>query len=111
MKPHTIIEYNLLLKAQSQMIGDGLYISALEIARYHHERWDGNGYPDNLSGEDIPLSARIMSIVDVFDALIAKRPYKDNISYRNSIEIIKKGSGCQFDPKIVAIFRNLPISL
>jgi len=72
-----------------------------DICRFHHERWDGAGYPDGLSGEDIPLSARILAIVDVYDALVSTRVYKPALSHEKAMEIIKSGAGTQFDPVIV----------
>ncbi len=77
---------------------------AKEIARSHHERWDGAGYPDALSGESIPVSARLMAIADVFDALISKRVYKPAISFAGAREIIVAQRGLQFDPDIVDAF-------
>lgn len=76
------------------------------MAAYHHERWDGKGYPNGLGGEDIPLSARIMSVADVFDALVSRRCYKPPFSYDTALNIIQEGAGSQFDPKIVAAFLN-----
>jgi len=73
----------------------------IAIAQSHHEKWDGTGYPDGTSGEDIPLSARIMAITDVYDALRSQRPYKEPFSHEKSIEIIIEGSGTAFDPGIV----------
>lgn len=75
-----------------------------EIVLYHHERWDGKGYPCNLKGTEIPLCARIMSIADVYDALTQERCYKSAFSKEKAIEIMKDGSGTQFDPIILAIF-------
>ncbi len=75
-----------------------------EIARYHHERWDGKGYPEGLKGEEIPLSARIVAIADVYDALTSKRPYKDAYSHEKAVEIIADERGKQFDPEIVDVF-------
>ena len=77
------------------------------IARYHHERWDGCGYPDGLAGEEIPLSARIMAVADVYDALRSKRCYKNPFSHRQSREIIEKGSGTRFDPAVVEVFLSM----
>ena len=74
---------------------------ALDIAYCHHEHWDGNGYPQQLKGEEIPLSARLMAIADVYDALISKRVYKNSCTHEKSIAIIKEGSGSQFDPDLV----------
>ncbi len=77
---------------------------AYEIARYHHERWDGNGYPDGLKGEEIPLHARIMSIADVFDAVSSDRCYRVALPMDECIRIMKKGAGTQFDPELVELF-------
>jgi len=78
-----------------------------DICRHHHERWDGKGYPDNLAGTDIPLSARMLAIVDVYDALISPRVYKPAMSHAQAKEIILDGSGTQFDPDLVAVFNDL----
>ncbi|MCL1999150.1 MAG: response regulator [Turicibacter sp.] len=74
------------------------------IAGYHHERWDGTGYPYGLKGEDIPIQGRIMQIADVYDALISKRPYRDPFSHEQAIAIIMAAKGTQFDPKIAEVF-------
>ena len=73
---------------------------ATNVAHYHHERWDGNGYPKGLKGEEIPLEARIMAIADVYDALVSKRVYKDEFSFEKANEIILDGMGKQFDPNL-----------
>jgi len=77
---------------------------AEEMALFHHERWDGKGYPCGLKGEEIPLCARIMSLVDVYDALTSKRPYKDPYSHEKAMGIIVEGRGTQFDPDLVDEF-------
>ncbi|MCR5303361.1 MAG: HD domain-containing protein [Lachnospiraceae bacterium] len=79
---------------------------AKNLAGYHHEKWNGSGYPEGLSGEDIPLSARIMAVADVFDALVSKRCYKDAFSYDDALGIIKKDSGTHFDPLVADAFLN-----
>ena len=79
---------------------------AMEIAGGHHEKWDGSGYPKGLEGNEIPLSARIIAIADVFDALSSKRVYKDNFGFENSVEIINEGAGKHFDPELVKVFNN-----
>jgi PAS domain S-box-containing protein len=75
-----------------------------EITRYHHERWDGSGYPNGLKGEEIPLAARIVSLVDVYDALTSKRPYKEAFSHEEACRVILSESGHLFDPVVVAAF-------
>ena len=82
---------------------DYLY-EAKNLATYHHERWDGKGYPAGLSGEGIPLSSRIMAVADVFDALISTRSYKKGFPYEKALEIIREESGSHFDPNVVDAF-------
>ena len=79
---------------------------AKEIAHWHHEKYDGSGYPDGLAGDDIPLSARLMAVADVFDALITPRVYKSAMSFEKAKEIIAEGSGNHFDPDITDVFLN-----
>lgn len=80
---------------------------AADVAAYHHEKWDGSGYNEGLSGENIPLSARIMAIADVFDALISKRCYKSEFSLDEAFKIIKESAGSHFDPTLASIFLEL----
>ena len=82
----------------------GYLLEAEDMAHYHHEKWNGKGYPDGLEAEEIPLSARIMAVADVFDALVSKRSYKDGMPFEKAMEIIKEGSGSHFDPQIVNAF-------
>ncbi|MBF0568929.1 MAG: HD domain-containing protein [Nitrospirae bacterium] len=84
---------------------------AVAVVVYHHEKYDGNGYLGRLAGEDIPITARIFSIADVFDALTSKRPYKEPYSYEKSIEILKEGSGKHFDPELLEVFTGLSAEL
>lgn len=74
------------------------------IARHHHEKWDGSGYPDKLAGAEIPIEARIVALADVYDALLSKRPYKLPMSQSKTVEIIREGSGRHFDPAVVESF-------
>ncbi len=74
---------------------------------YHHERWDGKGYPDGIKGEDIPIGARIISIADVYQALTSDRPYRKAYSKKDAVKIIKNGSGTQFDPQVVNAFLEI----
>ena len=78
-----------------------------DIAKHHHEKWNGTGYPDKLKGEEIPLCARIMAIADVFDALVSPRIYKSPMSYEEAFNIIKEGSSIHFDPVIAEEFLNI----
>lgn len=77
---------------------------AKEIIRYHHERYDGMGYPDHLSGNNIPLESSIMAVADAFDAMTSERPYRKAMSYQEALNILKKNSGAQFSPEIVEHF-------
>ena len=89
-------------------IGDDEYIKiASDVAAYHHEKWNGSGYNEGLSGTDIPLCARIMAIADVFDALISKRCYKEKIPVDEAFDIIKDSSGTHFDPTLTSIFLDI----
>jgi len=83
---------------------DSFLDTARDIAYFHHERWDGTGYPLGLKGDNIPLSGRIVAIADVYDALTSIRPYKKALSHEESIKIIMEGSGTQFDPYLTQIF-------
>ena len=75
-----------------------------DIALCHHERWDGEGYPRGLRGEEIPLSARILSLADVYDALTTSRPYKEAWTHRQAVEWIGERGGSQFDPDVISVF-------
>ena len=78
--------------------------TAYDVARYHHERWNGKGYPEGLKETDIPFAARIMAIADVFDAISAKRCYRDAMPLETCFQIIKEGAGKDFDPELVKLF-------
>lgn len=89
-------------------VEDEAYIEiASQVAEYHHEKWDGNGYTSGLAGEDIPLSARIMALADVFDALVSKRCYKDAMSYDKAFQIIEESAGTHFDPQLAEVFLDM----
>lgn len=77
---------------------------AINIACYHHEKWDGSGYPKGLKGEEIPLEARIMALADVFDALVSKRVYKEQFSFEKAFSIIEQSAGSHFDPYLCKQF-------
>lgn len=87
----------------------GVYpiLMAKEIALSHHEKWDGTGYPYNLVGDMIPLSARIVAVADVYDALRMKRSYKEAMSHKEAIHLIFQGAGCHFDPDIIKVFKTM----
>lgn len=89
--------------------GLAFLVTAGMIARWHHERWDGTGYPDRLAGETIPLPARIMAVADVYDALITPRIYKPALPHAEAVEIIRAGRGSQFDPILIDVFEGLHV--
>ena len=99
MRTHPDIGYEMLHGSTSE----SMKMSA-DIARYHHERFDGSGYPLGLRGEDIPLSARIVAVADVWDALLATRPYKRPWTEDAAIDLLRSGAGAQFDPALVDAF-------
>jgi putative two-component system response regulator len=103
MKTHAMQGWEMLRRAALRMGDQGSRFLqyGMEIARHHHERWDGAGYPDGLAGVAIPLSARLMAVADVYDALISRRPYKEPMSHADAMAIIQAGSGGHFDPAIV----------
>lgn len=108
MKRHSMIGYGALRQAEVTLGTPVEFLScAKEIARSHHEKWDGSGYPDGLSGTEIPLSARLMAVADVFDALISKRVYKEAIPHAEAVEIILDGKGNHFDPDLVDAFDEI----
>jgi HD-GYP domain-containing protein (c-di-GMP phosphodiesterase class II) len=84
-----------------------LLSESIPYVLHHHEKYDGTGYPDGLKGEDIPLGARIISIVDVYEALTADRPYRKAMSNQDAIKIIQDNSGTQFEPRVVEAFIDL----
>ena len=107
MKTHAEIGANMLMEIDSKTENNEFIKMAIEIAHYHHEAFDGNGCPDRLAGIDIPLSARIVAVVDTYDSLLSKRCYKEQFSSWETIEIIKENSGRQFDPDIVNILQKI----
>jgi putative two-component system response regulator len=106
MQQHTIIGANILDQAVLGVRGGGFLTMAAMIARFHHERFDGTGYPAGLRGRSIPLPARIVALADVYDALTSVRPYKPAFASRKSREMIEIESGRHFDPAIVDAFRE-----
>ena len=99
MRKHTIYGYEILRDSDVDILK-----MAANIARCHHEKYDGSGYPDGLKGEEIPIEARIVAVADVFDALTSERPYKKAFPVEEAVEIIKKDTGKHFDPKVVSAF-------
>ena len=104
MKTHTTMGAETLEAVRSGYPSNAFIAMGIEIARSHHERWDGTGYPLGLVREQIPLSGRIMAVADVYDALRSKRVYKPAFSHDESFRIICEGSGTQFDPDVVGVF-------
>lgn len=107
MKNHAELGGQTLQKMINETNGESFLYIAKDMAHYHHERWDGSGYPCGLKGEEIPISARIMSIADVYDALTTKRPYKEAFEHDVAVKIIIDGKGKTFDPNIIDIFEQI----
>jgi len=107
MKTHTWIGSDAIELAERDIEKPVEFLAlAKEVARWHHERWDGQGYPDQLAGEEIPISARLMALADVFDALVSKRVYKEAVTYEVAKEIIAAERGRQFDPEMTEAFMS-----
>ncbi len=108
MERHPSIGGEALRRSEAQMnaLGHTIFTVGIEIAECHHEKWDGSGYPAGISGETIPLSARIVAVADVFDALTSKRPYKDAWPIEKAISVIAESSGKHFDPQVVTALHN-----
>ena len=98
---HAVIGSEIIASMMGRNKVDEYLQNCYDIARHHHERWDGKGYPDGLAGEEIPLSARIVALVDVYDALVSERCYKKSMTHEEAIEIVKIESGTHFDSEIV----------
>ncbi|RUM49747.1 MAG: two-component system response regulator [Hydrogenothermus sp.] len=105
MKKHTLYGYNVLKNSKSEILN-----MAADIALNHHEKWDGTGYPYGKKGEEIPISARIMALADVYDALRSDRPYKKGFTHEETKKIILEGDGrtnpSHFDPKVLKVFEE-----
>lgn len=104
MKTHTTIGCDILEKFRDQQSND-FYRYCYEICRYHHERWDGNGYPDHLVGEEIPISAHVVAIADVYDALVSPRVYKSAYANNTAYDMIINGECGQFSPDVLECFK------
>ena len=104
IKRHSAYGAEIIEKTLQVIEEEDYYNVAKNIARHHHERWDGKGYPDGLKGGEIPLEARIMALADVYDALVSKRVYKEAFSKEKACEILREGAGTQFDPDLTRLF-------
>lgn len=104
MQGHTVAGKKILMQAQDTLGNAGFLEIAAQMAGSHHEKWDGTGYPDHLSGQDIPLCARIMAVADVFDALVSRRCYKEQLTVKEAYEILRMESGTHFDPTVLNAF-------
>ncbi|WP_274968102.1 HD-GYP domain-containing protein [Succinimonas amylolytica] len=107
MKQHARIGGRMIKETLKSIEKPLVLRTAVDMATYHHEKWNGKGYPDGLRGEQIPLCARVMAIADVFDALVSKRCYKEAFSYEQSFKIIQEESGQHFDPRIAEVFLSM----
>ncbi len=104
MKSHTTAGGEVIAHAIALVSEPGYLAEAKNLATYHHERWDGRGYPAGLKGEDIPLSARVMAVADVFDALVSRRSYKAPFPFEKAMDIIREEAGTHFDPQVAKAF-------
>jgi putative two-component system response regulator len=107
MKRHTIIGGETLRAAVQEAGGSALLEIGSEIVYGHHEWWNGNGYPNGVAGDDIPLSARIVAVADVYDALRTRRCYKEPFTHEKAVAIIEEDAGTHFDPDVVACFQRV----
>ena len=108
MKTHTTLGREAMEKAEQEMGRSAPFLAfAKEIAHSHQEKWDGSGYPEGLAGDRIPISARLMAVADVYDALISTRPYKTPMTHEEASAILAGGRGTHFDPDIVDAFLDL----
>jgi putative two-component system response regulator len=104
MAKHVVYGRDAIQKAERHIGATSFTAAAKEIAYSHHEKWDGSGYPDGLAGEEIPLSARMMAVADVYDALVSRRYYKESMSHEEAEAQILKERGTHFDPELVEAF-------
>jgi putative two-component system response regulator len=102
VKTHAVLGARVLAGGASALLQ-----TAESIARHHHERWDGGGYPEGLVGDAIPVAARIVHLADVFDVLVHERPYRESFTTAAATEEIARGAGTDFDPEIVEVFSRI----
>ena len=108
MKKHAELGRNVIQQAENELGIEMPFLKiAKEIAYSHQEKWDGSGYPEGLSGDDIPISARLMAVADVYDALISRRVYKEGMSHEKAAEIMLQGKSLHFDPDVIDAFLEL----
>ena len=107
MMTHSELGAQTLMDIYEGMERNEFINMAIEIAYYHHENWDGTGYPKKLEGIDIPLAARIVRVVDVFDSMLGERAYRKSIPLEEVLKFIENGAGTYFDPEIVKIFLKI----
>lgn len=111
MKSHTTMAANAIQKYAYLLPNNRFLHYTYTMARYHHERFDGNGYPDGLSGNNIPILARILAVADVYDGLVSERSYKAAKTHEEAYNIITQGAGVQFDPQVVAAFQRVHMDM
>ncbi len=104
IKTHAAKSADLVKEILQDVEEDHFVTVATNVARHHHEKWDGTGYPDNLKGDEIPFEARIMAVADVYDALVSKRCYKEAMSFEDASKIMLESMGNHFDPKLKDVF-------
>ena len=108
MKTHTTLGRDAIVAAEKLINAPSTFLHfAREIAHYHQEKWDGSGYPAGLAGDAIPVSARLMAVADVYDALISRRVYKQPFPHAQAVSIILEGRGSHFDPNMVDAFAQI----
>lgn len=107
IKTHAKAGADMIRKNMSQMVSGDFLQVACDMAQYHHEKWNGKGYPNGLKGKEIPLTARILAITDVFDALVSKRQYKEGMSIDEAFAIMEKDRGESFEAEILDVFFDL----
>ncbi len=107
MKSHVDKGVSLIMEIAEEIPNNKYIETALAMVKYHHEHFDANGYPDGVSGEDIPIEARLMRVVDIYDAVIRERAYRPALSHEEALAIINEGSGEIFDPNIIEVFNEI----